>query len=143
MFLSFSDVILIRTRSEIFREFPKNTFYSLLRVILLATISLSKLLRVNETTLTCCNFRAISRVFKFFNISPSSDIDDDPGSVSGSVSLGGFPPVEERSRPDGAEEEAPDTNRTSGDDGDDEEVFTDFFFNFSIFFNALCLHSHF
>ena len=55
-----------------------------------------------------------------------SDIDDDPGadpgSVSGSVSLGGFPPVEERSRPDGAEEEAPDTNRTSGDDGDDEEV---------------------
>merc|ERR1712008_388054 len=49
------------------------------------------------------------------------DIDDDPGSVSGSVSLGGFPPVEERSRPDGAEEEAPDTNRTSGDDGDDEE----------------------
>jgi hypothetical protein len=52
----------------------------------------------------------------------SRDIDDDPGSVSGSVSLGGFPPVEERSRPDGAEEEAPDTNRTSGDDGDDEEV---------------------
>jgi hypothetical protein len=47
--------------------------------------------------------------------------------VSGSVSLGGFPPVEERSRPDGAEEEAPDTNRTSGDDGDDEEVDTDFF----------------
>ena len=43
--------------------------------------------------------------------------------MSGSVSLGGFPPVEERSRPDGAEEEAPDTNRTSGDDGDDEEVF--------------------
>ena len=32
--------------------------------------------------------------------------------------------MEERSRPDGAEEEAPDTNRTSGDDGDDEEVFT-------------------
>ena len=63
--------------------------------------------------------------------------------MSGLVSLGGFPPVEERSRPDGAEEEAPDTNRTSGDDGDDEEVFTDFFFNFSIFFNALCLHSHF
>ena len=60
--------------------------------------------------------------------------------MSGSVSLGGFPPVEERSRPDGAEEEAPDTNRTSGDDGDDEEVFTDFFFNFfkkkfNIFFN--------
>ena len=44
--------------------------------------------------------------------------------MSGSVSLGGFPPVEERSRPDGAEEEAPDTNRTSGDDGDDEEVLT-------------------
>ena len=49
-----------------------------------------------------------------------SDIDD-PDSVSGSVSLTGFPPVEERSRPDGAEEEAPDANRTSGDDGDDEE----------------------
>ena len=44
--------------------------------------------------------------------------------MSGLVSLGGFPPVEERSRPDGAEEEAPDTNRTSGDDGDDEEVLT-------------------
>jgi hypothetical protein len=56
--------------------------------------------------------------------------------VSGSVSLGGFPPVEERSRPDGAEEEAPDTNRTSGDDGDDEEVFTDLFiFNFFMCFS--------
>lgn len=40
---------------------------------------------------------------------------------SGSASLSGFPPVEERSRPDGAEEEAPDQNRNSGDDGDDEE----------------------
>ena len=38
-----------------------------------------------------------------------------------SIILSGFPPVEERSRPDGAEEEAPDQNRTSGDDGDDEE----------------------
>ena len=59
--------------------------------------------------------------------------------MSGSVSLGGFPPVEERSRPDGAEEEAPDTNRTSGDDGDDEEVFTDLFIFsiFSIFFSKL------
>ena len=56
--------------------------------------------------------------------------------MSGLVSLGGFPPVEERSRPDGAEEEAPDTNRTSGDDGDDEEVLTkknSFFFQ--ILFN--------
>ena len=44
----------------------------------------------------------------FFQI---ADIDD-PDSVSGSVSLGGFPPAEERSRPDGAEEEAPDANRT-------------------------------
>ena len=68
--------------------------------------------------MTCCNFKS----FQNFNIFFLSDIDDDPGSVSGSVSLGGFPPVEERSRPDGAEEEAPDTNRTSGDDGDDEEV---------------------
>ena len=81
---------------------------------------------MNETTLTCCNFTSFQKILCF----SSSDIDDDPGSVSGSVSLGGFPPVEERSRPDGAEEEAPDTNRTSGDDGDDEEVFTDFFFNF-------------
>ena len=37
------------------------------------------------------------------------------------ASLPGFPPVEERSRPDGAEEELPDQNRTSGDDGDDED----------------------
>ena len=46
--------------------------------------------------------------------------------------------MEERSRPDGAEEEAPDTNRTSGDDGDDEEVLTKkisiFFKFYSIFF---------
>ena len=54
--------------------------------------------------------------------------------MSGLVSLGGFPPVEERSRPDGAEEEAPDTNRTSGDDGDDEEVLTK---KISIFFQIL------
>ena len=52
----------------------------------------------------------------FFNF---LDVDDlDSGS---SIILSGFPPVEERSRPDGAEEEAPDQNRTSGDDGDDEE----------------------
>ena len=44
--------------------------------------------------------------------------------------------MEERSRPDGAEEEAPDTNRTSGDDGDDEEVLTKKNFNFfQILFN--------
>lgn len=56
--------------------------------------------------------------------------------MSGLVSLGGFPPVEERSRPDGAEEEAPDTNRTSGDDGDDEEVLTKkISFFFQILFN--------
>ena len=83
---------------------------------------------MNETTLTCCNFTSFQHFFS------SSDIDDDPGSVSGSVSLGGFPPVEERSRPDGAEEEAPDTNRTSGDDGDDEEVFLKKYFQFFQFF---------
>ena len=44
---------------------------------------------------------------------------DDPD--SGLVSLSGFPPTEERSRPDGAEEDAPDPNRNSGDDGDDED----------------------
>lgn len=49
---------------------------------------------------------------------PFSDFDEPD---SGSASLSGFPPVEERSRPDGAEEETPDQNRTSGDDGDDEE----------------------
>ena len=62
--------------------------------------------------------------------------------MSGLVSLGGFPPVEERSRPDGAEEEAPDTNRTSGDDGDDEEVLTkknSIFSNFIQFFSAIYL----
>ena len=85
---------------------------------------------MNETTLTCCNFTSFQKILCF----SSSDIDDDPGSVSGSVSLGGFPPVEERSRPDGAEEEAPDTNRTSGDDGDDEEVFTKKYISiFSVF----------
>ena len=85
---------------------------------------------MNETTLTCCNFTSFQKILCF----SSSDIDDDPGSVSGSVSLGGFPPVEERSRPDGAEEEAPDTNRTSGDDGDDEEVFLKKYFQFFQFF---------
>ncbi len=37
------------------------------------------------------------------------------------VSLSGFPPFQERSGPDGAEEEGPDTNRNSGNDGDDED----------------------
>ena len=54
----------------------------------------------------------------FFNY-VFSDFDDPD---SGLVSLTGFPPTEERSRPDGAEEDAPDqNNRNSGDDGDDEE----------------------
>jgi hypothetical protein len=45
---------------------------------------------------------------------------DDPD--SGLTSLSGFPPVEERSGPDGAEEDAHDSvTRHSGDDGDDEE----------------------
>ena len=52
-----------------------------------------------------------------YQIIDFSDMDEPDSS-----SLPGFPPVEERSRPDGAEEELPDQNRgTSGDDGDDEE----------------------
>ena len=56
-----------------------------------------------------CKSKKVSKRFCFTEF-------DEPDSASG------FPPVEERSRPDGAEEETPDSqNRTSGDDGDDEE----------------------
>ena len=58
MYLStptFSAVILVRTRSGFFREFPKNTFFSLDRHFTHNNYT-SRLLRMNETTLSCYNF---------------------------------------------------------------------------------------